>query len=237
MSGSAQHAASLQCLWAGDGTLATACNESMVRVWDLQRDGAALHPPERSHRCSRRSSRLRCRAWRCRELHALAARPRDPAQVAVGACRLSARGCADRPRAPLLRRHPLGAELCGGGRAQDVITKIVYHKQRGTLAAATKDGLVVFWRYVGASPGDEDPSSAWAVMTSASLDAKVDHLVWGPRPSLLGAGFSESASVLLESTLYRAVREGVGCIQSGPGKVSHGLQLQSLWIIPAAAVS
>eukprot|EP01051_Picozoa_sp_SAG22_P005357 SAG22_NODE_316_length_12517_cov_75.265180_1_plen_503_part_10 len=158
MSGSANSAASLQCLWAGDGTLATVCNESMVRVWDLQRDENYM-----------------------------------------------------------LSLHDAGIQRKS---QSDVITKMVYHKQRGMLAAATKDGLVVFWRYVGASASDEDGSSAWAVMTSVALDARVDHLVWGPRPGLLGAGFADSASVLLESTLCRAVREGVGCIQNGPEKIS-----------------
>jgi intraflagellar transport protein 140 len=38
MSGSAKDAMSLQCIWAGQGTLATVCNESMVRMWDLRRD-------------------------------------------------------------------------------------------------------------------------------------------------------------------------------------------------------
>jgi WD40 repeat protein len=136
MSGSAADAGSLQCLWAGDGTLATTCNESMVRVWDLRQDENYM-----------------------------------------------------------LSLHDTGIQRKS---QSDRITRIAYHKQRGMLAAATKDGMVVFWRYVGMASAEEDASSAWSAITSVDLNAKIDHLVWGPRPELLGAGFVENVTVRLK---------------------------------------
>ena len=154
MSGSANDADTLQCIWAGDGTLATVCNESMVRVWDLQQD----------------------------ENYMLS----------------------------------LNDEAIATKSSSDRITKVMFNARRGMLAASTKDGLVVFWRFVGAPAGEEDAASAWSPVTTVELNARVEHLAWGPRPSLLAAGFAESATVLLETAFYRKVRDGLGCIQSGP---------------------
>lgn len=77
------------------------------------------------------------------------------------------------------------------------------------LAAGTKDGLVVFWRFIGApsAPAGEEveAASAWVPVTTTELTAGVQHLVWGPRPALLAAGFATGATVLLETAFYRKV--------------------------------
>ena len=158
MSGSANDAHALQCIWAGEGTLATVCNESMVRVWDLEAD--------ENYMLSLNDEAIRTKT------------------------------------------------------SSDRITKVMFHAQRGMLAASTKDGLVVFWRFIGSPTDAEDAASAWSPVTVVELNARVEHLAWGPRPSLLAAGFAESATVLLETAFYRKVREGLGCIQSGPDSLT-----------------
>eukprot|EP01050_Picozoa_sp_SAG11_P033591 SAG11_NODE_11480_length_758_cov_0.939302_2_plen_111_part_01 len=104
-SSSAADNASLQCLWAGDGTLATACNESMVRVWDLQHDEnymLSLHGPS--------------------TLHVPPSRP-----AGSGVNRL---GAETEPN----RTQPNADPGIQRKSQADRITKIVYHKQRGMLA-------------------------------------------------------------------------------------------------------
>eukprot|EP00753_Platysulcus_tardus_P003573 PLAT12468.31.p1 GENE.PLAT12468.31~~PLAT12468.31.p1 ORF type:complete len:1453 (-),score=862.37 PLAT12468.31:92-4450(-) len=101
----------------------------------------------------------------------------------------------------------------------DRVQCIAFNASRRILAAGTRDGFILMWRFRGAAidvndgesrvPDDDD----WEPMPPITVEEEILSLHWGPLPGLLVATIPSGLSVLNESVLQRKLAGQLAAVQ------------------------
>ena len=103
---------------------------------------------------------------------------------------------------------------------------IAFNPLQRYIAAGTKDGSVVMWKFVG-DYSDNNSKKAksltnaadWRSIPASSIQGAVNSLTWGPGMGLLAAGSDYGCTMLSETILHRHLNDGVAAIQTNSDTV------------------
>eukprot|EP00667_Euglena_gracilis_P000441 EG_transcript_441 len=100
----------------------------------------------------------------------------------------------------------------------DRIVAISYNRRKRALAAATREGRLVFWQFVGSEATSVSPED-WEPFADIDAEGFTKDLQWGPGENLISAGLQDAVSILHETVLKRKMGTSVAVIQLSPESV------------------
>lgn len=102
----------------------------------------------------------------------------------------------------------------------DRITCAAFNAKKQILAAGTREGNVIMWRYVGEIGMSAASSENWEFLFEVSLGSRVISIQWGAGDNLLHAVKTDGVSILSETVLHRRIREATSVFQLAPDRLA-----------------
>ena len=121
--------------------------------------------------------------------------------------------------------YVLTLNSAGLARSERAIS-IAFNPLQRYIAAGTKDGSVVMWKFVGDYSDNNSKKSKsltnaadWRPIPACSIQGSVNSLTWGAGMGLLAAGSDFGCTMLAETILHRHLNDGVAAIQTNSDTV------------------